>query len=133
MIVLISSQSCLAHSCIVVFGLLFAVIVAVLQNARVIENAEGLRTTPSVVAFTDKGERLVGTPAKRQVCENEWSVEMGGKDSAALLLTFCRLASLSCWQQVAAVAVLWFAQGVALAWHPKKRRGEIWGMQPATR
>lgn len=32
-----------------------------------IENAEGQRTTPSVVAFTDKGERLVGLPAKRQV------------------------------------------------------------------
>ncbi len=33
-----------------------------------IENAEGARTTPSMVAFTDKGERLVGMPAKRQVC-----------------------------------------------------------------
>jgi len=32
----------------------------------VIENAEGARTTPSVVAFSDKGERLVGMPAKRQ-------------------------------------------------------------------
>ena len=37
------------------------------QAPRVIENAEGQRTTPSVVAFTDKGERLVGLPAKRQV------------------------------------------------------------------
>jgi hypothetical protein len=37
------------------------------KTARVIENAEGQRTTPSVVAFTDKGERLVGVPAKRQV------------------------------------------------------------------
>ncbi len=34
---------------------------------RVIENAEGMRTTPSVVAFTSEGERLVGVPAKRQV------------------------------------------------------------------
>lgn len=33
-------------------------------NAKVIENAEGARTTPSVVAFTPKGELLVGTPAK---------------------------------------------------------------------
>jgi len=37
------------------------------KTARVIENAEGQRTTPSVIAFTDKGERLVGVPAKRQV------------------------------------------------------------------
>lgn len=37
-----------------------------MQTPKVIENAEGQRTTPSVVAFTDKGERLVGLPAKRQ-------------------------------------------------------------------
>eukprot|EP00898_Chlorokybus_atmophyticus_P009065 jgi/Chlat1/915/Chrsp108S01356 len=37
---------------------------------RVLENAEGSRTTPSVVAFTPKGERLVGTPAKRQAITN---------------------------------------------------------------
>ena len=37
------------------------------KGAKVIENAEGSRTTPSVVAFTDKGEKLVGVPAKRQV------------------------------------------------------------------
>lgn len=36
------------------------------QAPKVIENAEGQRTTPSVVAFTDKGDRLVGLPAKRQ-------------------------------------------------------------------
>lgn len=35
-----------------------------------IENAEGQRTTPSVIAFTDKGERLVGLPAKRQAVTN---------------------------------------------------------------
>ena len=35
---------------------------------RVIENSEGGRTTPSIVAFTEGGELLVGLPAKRQVC-----------------------------------------------------------------
>ncbi|HEY3695762.1 Hsp70 family protein, partial [Phenylobacterium sp.] len=37
---------------------------------KVIENAEGARTTPSVVAFMDDGERIVGQPAKRQAVTN---------------------------------------------------------------
>lgn len=45
----------------------YPIIVKPPQQPRVIENAEGQRTTPSVVAFTPKGERLVGLPAKRQV------------------------------------------------------------------
>src|SRR5499427_4474780 len=46
--------------------------VAVMEGkaARVIENSEGRNTTPSIVAFTDDGERLVGQPAKRQAVTN---------------------------------------------------------------
>ena len=40
------------------------------KDAKVIENAEGVRTTPSMVAFSDSGERLVGQPAKRQAVTN---------------------------------------------------------------
>src|SRR6202165_1284914 len=40
------------------------------KTPRVIENAEGMRTTPSIVAFTEDGERLVGQPAKRQAVTN---------------------------------------------------------------
>ena len=46
--------------------------VAVLDgdSVRVIENAEGDRTTPSIIAYTDEGETLVGQPAKRQAVTN---------------------------------------------------------------
>ena len=46
--------------------------VAVMEGGKptVIANAEGMRTTPSVVAFTKNGERLVGEPAKRQAVTN---------------------------------------------------------------
>jgi molecular chaperone DnaK len=40
------------------------------KTPKVIENAEGMRTTPSMVAFTDDGEILVGLPAKRQAVTN---------------------------------------------------------------
>ncbi|HWT31017.1 MAG TPA: molecular chaperone DnaK [Propylenella sp.] len=40
------------------------------KNSKVIENSEGGRTTPSIVAFTADGERLVGQPAKRQAVTN---------------------------------------------------------------
>ncbi|MEA3057409.1 MAG: molecular chaperone DnaK, partial [Sphingomonadales bacterium] len=46
--------------------------IAVMEGAKpkVIENSEGARTTPSVVAFTKDGERLIGQPAKRQAVTN---------------------------------------------------------------
>mmetsp|Transcript_18567 Transcript_18567/g.46319 ORF Transcript_18567/g.46319 Transcript_18567/m.46319 type:complete len:655 (+) Transcript_18567:326-2290(+) len=46
--------------------------VAVMEGsqAKVIENSEGMRTTPSVVAFTEGGDKLVGIPAKRQAVTN---------------------------------------------------------------
>jgi len=40
------------------------------KTPKVLENSEGIRTTPSVVAFTPEGERLVGAPAKRQAITN---------------------------------------------------------------
>ena len=40
------------------------------SQAKVLENAEGARTTPSVVAFTEKNEKLIGQPAKRQAVTN---------------------------------------------------------------
>ncbi len=46
--------------------------VAVMEgsNTKVIENAEGIRTTPSIVAFTKEGDKVVGEPAKRQAVTN---------------------------------------------------------------
>jgi molecular chaperone DnaK len=46
--------------------------VAIMEGGQpvVIQNSEGQRTTPSIVAFTDKGERLVGQPAKNQMITN---------------------------------------------------------------
>ena len=40
------------------------------KTPKVIENAEGMRTTPSIIAFSDDGERLAGQPAKRQAVTN---------------------------------------------------------------
>ncbi|HKF64584.1 MAG TPA: Hsp70 family protein, partial [Dongiaceae bacterium] len=40
------------------------------KDVKVIENSEGARTTPSMVAFADSGERLVGQAAKRQAVTN---------------------------------------------------------------
>ncbi|EAY88260.1 hypothetical protein OsI_09713 [Oryza sativa Indica Group] len=49
------------------------------KNPKVIENSEGTRTTPSVVAFNQKGELLVGTPAKRQAVTNPQNTFFGTK------------------------------------------------------
>ncbi|MED6168889.1 hypothetical protein PIB30_015947 [Stylosanthes scabra] len=49
------------------------------KSPKVIENSEGARTTPSVVAFNQKGELLVGTPAKRQAVTNPTNTLFGTK------------------------------------------------------
>ncbi|KAF5463177.1 hypothetical protein F2P56_019113 [Juglans regia] len=49
------------------------------KTPKVIENAEGARTTPSVVAFDQKGELVVGTPAKRQAVTNPSNTFFGTK------------------------------------------------------
>src|SRR6204780_3436017 len=49
------------------------------KTPKVIENAEGMRTTPSIVAFTDEGERLGGQPAKRQAVTNPLRTIFAGK------------------------------------------------------
>ncbi|KAG5014950.1 hypothetical protein JHK85_021086 [Glycine max] len=49
------------------------------KNPKVIENSEGARTTPSVVAFNQKAELLVGTPAKRQAVTNPTNTLFGTK------------------------------------------------------
>ena len=48
------------------------------SQPRVIENAEGARTTPSIVAFSDS-EKLVGQPAKRQAVTNPTNTVFGVK------------------------------------------------------
>jgi len=40
------------------------------SKPKILENAEGKRTTPSIVSFSEDGERLVGEPAKRQAMTN---------------------------------------------------------------
>ncbi|KAI9090901.1 hypothetical protein K1719_028386 [Acacia pycnantha] len=49
------------------------------KNPKVIENSEGARTTPSVVSFNQKGELLVGIPAKRQAVTNPTNTLFGTK------------------------------------------------------
>ena len=49
------------------------------KDPRVIENSEGVRTTPSMIAFTKDGERIVGQPAKRQAVTNPDNTLFGVK------------------------------------------------------
>ena len=48
------------------------------NSPKVIENAEGARTTPSIVAYKDDGEILVGTTAKRQAVTNPKNTSAAG-------------------------------------------------------
>ncbi|WP_375327283.1 molecular chaperone DnaK [Candidatus Tisiphia endosymbiont of Nemotelus uliginosus] len=49
------------------------------QKPKVIENAEGIRTTPSMVGFSNSGEKLIGEPAKRQAVINPKNTVYGAK------------------------------------------------------
>lgn len=85
-------------------------VVAVLEGGepKIIPNAEGNRTTPSIVAFTQKGERLVGETAKRQAITNtertissikremgsDWKKEIDGKSYTAQEISALVLAKL---------------------------------------
>ncbi len=85
-------------------------VVAVLEGGepKIIPNAEGNRTTPSIVAFTQKGERLVGETAKRQAITNpertissikremgsDWHKEIDGKKYSAQEISALVLAKL---------------------------------------
>ena len=62
-----SCQGLSVHSLTLKYLLLILSLVNIIYIVQVIENAEGARTTPSVVAFGADGEKLVGMPAKRQV------------------------------------------------------------------
>ena len=74
--------------------------VAVMEGGKptVIANTEGARTTPSVVAFTKNGERLVGEPAKRQAVTNaERTIssikrEMGHRRAVMVVIWQCVVA-----------------------------------------
>jgi hypothetical protein len=79
------------------------------QNPRVIENAEGQRTTPSIVAFSKDGERLVGIPAKRQV----WR----------LAAVRCRGGGRACGAQRGVFLAGWLVGAAAAAAAASHRRG----------
>ena len=76
--------------------------VAVVEGGKpvVIPNAEGQRTTPSVVAFTKAGERLVGEPAKRQSPPHQLMVSstLGCKPgvSSGKAQNSCRTSCIKC-------------------------------------
>ena len=55
------------------------------SQAKVLENAEGARTTPSVVAFLENEEKLVGQPAKRQAVTNAQDTIFGGRIAHGML------------------------------------------------
>ena len=64
--------------------------VAIMEGtqAKVLENAEGARTTPSVVAFTDESEKLIGQPAKRQAVTNPDLLQLVFLQAVQLIFRF---------------------------------------------
>lgn len=66
------------------------------KDPVVIPNAEGKRTTPSIVAFTEDGERKVGDPAKRQAVTNPKKTVYSIKDLLELILKMMLARSQEC-------------------------------------
>ncbi len=66
-------------------------VVSVMEGGepRVIANQEGSRTTPSVIAFTQKGETVVGEPAKRQAVTNRETRSIPSSDSWVVVIRKC--------------------------------------------
>ena len=79
--------------------------VAVMEGnePKVIINSDGARTTPSIVAFTENGERLVGQPAKNQIIKNAentvYSIKRFMDDARALQRLFFEIRERSLAQQ----------------------------------
>ena len=73
-------------------------VVSVMEHgsAKIIENAEGKRTTPSVVAFTKSGEVLVGDAARRQAVTNPTNTVYSAKRFIGCTLVSVKMKQLKC-------------------------------------
>ena len=111
------------------------------KTPRVIENAEGGRTTPSVVAFSKDGELIVGAPAKRQVGFYQVSEDCPDARSHASLFFESRLSSIPktlCSPPSVSLAVNLWIRPYRTTWRPSATRllstlMEMLGSRPSAR